>query len=131
MTWPARHLSIGVGRPPADVYEFASNPANFPRWAAGLAGAIEYVDGDWVADSPMGRVTVRLEPRNALGVLDHEVVLPSGERFHNPMRVLPNDTGSEVVFTLDRRPGVTDEAFEADARAVAADLASLKRLLEG
>jgi hypothetical protein len=36
-----------------------------------------------------------------------------------------------VVFTLRRRPGVTDEEFEADAVAVAADLATLRGLLEG
>jgi hypothetical protein len=35
-----------------------------------------------------------------------------------------------VVFTVRRRPGVTDAEFEADAAAVAADLETLKRLLE-
>jgi hypothetical protein len=32
--------------------------------------------------------------------LDHDVTLPSGETLSNPMRVVPNGTGSEVVFTL-------------------------------
>lgn len=48
-----------------------------------------------------------------------------------PVRVIADDSGSEVLFTLRRRPGMTDAEFEADADAVAADLARLKHVLEG
>jgi hypothetical protein len=61
------------------------------------------------------------------------VRLPSGEAVYNPMRVIPAGTderGGEVVFTLRRRPGVTDEEFAADAAAVTADLAKLRELIE-
>jgi hypothetical protein len=34
------------------------------------------------------------------------------------------------LFTLRRRPGVTDREFEADAAAVTADLAKLRELIE-
>jgi len=130
-TFPAvRHVSVSVLRPPAEVYEFAANPENLPRWAKGLSGSIQEVNGEWVADSPMGKVRVRFERRNELGVLDHDVVLESGESVRNPMRVVANGDGSEVVFTLYRRPGMTDEAFVADAKAVEDDLRALKRLLE-
>jgi hypothetical protein len=44
--------------------------------------------------------------------------------------VIPGDRGSEVVFTLRWRPGMSDEAFKADADAVAADLTRLKQVLE-
>jgi hypothetical protein len=129
-TFPARHLAVSIDRAPADVYAFAREPSNLPRWAAGLGSAITEVDGAWIAESPMGRVTVRFLERNGLGVLDHEVTLPSGASVVNPLRVVPNGTGSEVVFTLLRQPGTTDAAFEDDASAVARDLAALKRLLE-
>jgi hypothetical protein len=76
-------------------------------------------------------VRVRLVARNDLGVLDHDVTLPGGEVVHNPMRVVPNGSGSEVSFTLFRRPGVTDEALAADAATIERDLATLKRLVEG
>jgi hypothetical protein len=112
------------------VYAFASEPANLPRWASGLSSGIEEVDGEWVAESPMGRVKVALAARNDLGVLDHDVTLPSGETVHNPMRVLANGDGSEVVFTLYRRPGVSGGEYEADAATVVADLRRLKELLE-
>jgi hypothetical protein len=35
------------------------------------------------------------------------------------------------VFTVRRRPGMSDEEFAEDAEAVAADLARLKRIVEG
>src|SRR5699024_11647740 len=34
----SRHLDIIIERPWRAVYEFASDPRNLPRWAAGLAG---------------------------------------------------------------------------------------------
>jgi hypothetical protein len=44
--------------------------------------------------------------------------------------VIPGERGCEVVFTLRRRPGMSDEDFKADADAVAADLTRLKQVLE-
>ena len=118
-------------RSPADVYAFASDPRNLPRWARGLAGTIEPgTDGSWLADSPMGKVSVRFAERNNLGVLDHDVTLPDGTTVHNPMRVLPNAKGSEVVFSVFRRPGVDDEEFRSDTQSVERDLKALKTLLE-
>ncbi|MFD3733066.1 SRPBCC family protein [Streptomyces sp. NPDC058632] len=127
----SRHLSICIDRTVADVYAYASQPANLPAWAHGLGGSVERIKGQWVAESsPMGRVVIAFAPRNEWGVLDHDVTLPSGETVHNPVRVLVDGSGSEVVFTLRRQPGTSDAAFERDARMVAADLARLKELLE-
>ena len=78
----------------------------------------------------MGRVLVRFVPVNEYGVLDHDVVLPDGTSSSNPLRVLADGAGSAVVFTLRRRPGATDEEFEADSAAITADLATLKRVVE-
>jgi hypothetical protein len=132
MTSPraARHIGVSIERPASEVYAFVVNPENLPRWAEGLSGSIENVDGEWIAESPMGKVTVRFAETNELGVLDHDVTLESGVGFHNPMRVVPNGDGSELVFTLFRQPEMSDEAFAADAAAIERDLAALKRLLE-
>jgi hypothetical protein len=127
----SRHLSTHIDRPAQDVYDYASNPANTPEWAAGLAGSIDQVAGDWVAESPMGRIVVKFADRNEYGVLDHTVTLPTGDSVYNPMRVIPDDAGSEVIFTIRQRPGMTDADFTRDANAVQADLRTLKNLLEG
>ena len=124
------HLSIRIARPAAEVYAFVRDPANLPSWAAGLSGSIEEREGRWFADSPMGEVEVRFVEENAYGVLDHDVTLPDGTTVTNPMRVIADRGDCEVVFTVRQAPGATDEAFEADAAAVRADLASLKARLE-
>jgi hypothetical protein len=124
------HLAVVIRRPPEAVAAYASDPANLPSWAAGLAAGIRQEDGRWFADSPMGPVEVAFVARNDLGVLDHEVVLPDGSRTLNPLRVLAYGDDAEVVFTLRREAGVGDEAFEADSRAVREDLERLKRILE-
>ncbi|MFJ8866841.1 SRPBCC family protein [Streptomyces sp. NPDC102473] len=125
-----RHLSIRIDRPAGQVYAYASEPSHLPAWAAGLGASIEETDGQWIADSPMGRVVVDFAPRNDFGVLDHHVTLPSGETVYNPVRVIADGPGCEVVFTLRRRPGVSAEEFRRDEAAVSADLATLKRIAE-
>ena len=129
-TFEVRNIIVSIERPPEAVYAFASDGANLPRWASGLGGTIQRIDGDWVVDGPLGRVRVRLAAANPFGVLDHDVVLPSGVTVHNAMRVVPNGTGSAVMFTLLRLPGVTAEKFSEDARWVDKDLVTLKDLLE-
>jgi hypothetical protein len=84
----------------------------------------------WIAEAPMGRVKVKFAEKNQFGVLDRDVILPSGVKVYNPMRVLPNNDGSELVFTLYRRPDVSDQEFAEDANSVEKDLAKLKTLLE-
>lgn len=130
MTFTAKHISVSINRSAAQVYEFASNPENLPKWAAGLSGSIEKLDEEWLAESPMGTVKVKFAEKNKFGVLDHDVTLSSGTKFYNPMRVFPNNDGSELVFTVYRRPDVLDQEFAADAAAVEKDLAKLKTLLE-
>ena len=77
----------------------------------------------------MGEVTVRFVPRNDLGVLDHDVVLPSGTTVTNPLRVLAHPDGCEVVFSV-RQIELTDDEFDRDCRMVAEDLDRLRVLME-
>ena len=90
----SRHISVWVDAAPEVVYEFAVDPQTWPQWAAGLAegGLHQSADG-WVADSPMGTVTVEFSPPNQFGVLDHVVRMPSGEAVYNPLRVVPGEVG--------------------------------------
>lgn len=129
------HVSVWIEVAADAVYAYAADPHHLANWAAGLGeGGLRLTSRGWVADSPMGEVTVEFTATNTLGVLDHVVHLPSGEAVYNPMRVVPGgvDAAScEVVFTVRQRAGMTDAQFEADVAAVAADLETLRRLLEG
>lgn len=130
MTFEVKHISQSIDLSFEDVYAFASDPKNLPQWAEGLSGSITQSGKDWIADSPMGKIKIKFTPMNNLGVLDHDVTLPSGQTFHNPMRVLKNGSGSEIVFTLYRWPNMSDEEFERDAAQITKDLKKLKSLLE-
>lgn len=130
-TYVARHVSVSVNRPVADVYNFVSNPQHLPEWASGLSTGTVKKEGDqWLMESPMGKVKVKFTGRNEFGIIDHEVTLPSGQKVYNPVRVLQNNEGSEIIFTVYRLPGTTNEAFEKDAATVLADLQQLKKILE-
>ena len=130
MTFKSQHISVSINRPADQVYEFVSNPENLPKWAAGLRGYIKNVNGDLIAESPMGRVKVKFADKNKFGILDHDVTLPSGAKVYNPMRVFPNNNGSELIFTLYRRPDMSGQMFAEDVKAVTRDLDKLKTLLE-
>lgn len=131
MTWPVQHVSQSVDASLDEVVAIAGDPEQLPRWAAGLSSGIRNEGGRWITDSPMGTVEVRFVGPVQLGILDHDVTLPDGTIVHNPLRVLRNDRGSEIVFTIYQRPGMTDEQFEGDARLVAQDLVRLKALVDG
>lgn len=127
----AVHQSIYIARSPDAIYAYASNPANLPDWAAGLAGSEVTRDGDvWISEAPFGKVRIRFAPKNTFGIMDHTVELESGVVVYNPMRVVANGDGSEFIFTLFRQPGMSDEQFAADRQAVERDLKKLKELLE-
>lgn len=126
----ARTISVSIRRDWREVYDFAHRPENFARWASGAAKSLRREGADWVADGPDGRAILRFAERNEFGVLDHTVILASGIEIRVPLRVVPNGTGCEVMLTLFRQPGMTDEIFARDAEWIAKDLATLKALLE-
>jgi hypothetical protein len=125
----SRHVSVVIATSPELAYAFAVDPTNLPRWAAGLVTTTLRPDGDaWVADTPDGLLRIRFAPRNDVGVLDHEVTLPSGETTYNPFRIMPHPDGCEAVFTI-RQLGLSDAELDRDARLVGSDLTRLGELL--
>ncbi|HEV2637358.1 MAG TPA: SRPBCC family protein [Actinocrinis sp.] len=130
MTVESKQISVQIDRPVTDVYDYLADPANMAEWAQGLGSTVTEEAGNWYLATPEGRIGVEFAPRNDFGVLDHDVTLPSGEVFYNPMRAVANEEGSEVLFTVRRLPGLSDAEFERDAGLVAADLVRIKQVLE-
>ncbi|MBW9054699.1 SRPBCC family protein [Rhizobium mesosinicum] len=129
-TMPARIVHMTIKRDWRDVYDFAGRPENMPLWASGLASGLEPDGEDWVAHGPLGSVRVSFVLPNEFGVIDHTVTIESGLRVYNALRIVPNGDGCEVMFTLLRLPGMTDEQFAADAAHIQKDLATLKSMME-
>ena len=131
VTSASRTISVSIERSAAEAYAFLSVPENFPRWASGLARSLRKVGGDWVAQTAEGPVTVCFSEPNSFGVLDHSVIRPQGGSVYVPLRVVPRERGCELVLTLLRQPGMSEEKFAADAEWVMRDLQAAKRIIEG
>lgn len=127
---PTKTLDVFIERDADTVYRYVSYPENLPRWAAGLCQSVERRGAAWIMHTPAGPMELAFAATNTLGVLDHLVTMPSGGEVLNPMRVIPNGSGSTVLFTLLQRPGMTDAQFDVDASMVRRDLDVLKTLLE-
>ncbi len=126
-----RYLTISIERTPKDVYAFASNPENLPRWAAGLGQGIKRKGDHWEVKTGDSTVDLHFTPQNEYGVMDHTVTLADGTEVYVPLRVIANGQGSEVTFTLYRQPDMTDADFVRDGGLMQSDLKALKALLEG
>lgn len=128
-TYPVRLINVSINKPAPDVYRFASNPENFPKWMDFVKSIKK--DGDiWIGETNLGPFRFKMVPKNEFGIIDHHVTIPSGEVVFNPMRVMENNKGAEFIFTLFRMPGRSDKEFEEDARAVTKDLNKLKTVME-
>lgn len=128
---PARTVSVSVDRDPYAAYEYISDPRHLPDWAPGFAKSVHQEGDGWVVETADGTVGIAFVPENRLGVVDHRVTGDDGLDGLNPMRVIANGDGSEVLFTLFQPSGTPDDQFQRDLSLVESDLQTLKRVLEG
>lgn len=99
-TVESRTITVRIGRPFDQVYDFLADPKNWNQWAHGLGKSIRQSNDGWIADSDGGVIKVRFTPRNSFGVVDHYVIRPSGERVYVPMRLIVSGQGCELLFTF-------------------------------
>ena len=126
----SRTLNIRIACAPQKVADFVSDPRNLPRWASAFCKSVRPDGDNWIVETPNGPIGLRFVARNAFGVLDHYVTPVPGVEIYVPLRVIANGAGSEVLFTLFRLPGMSEQDFERDAGMVEHDLSELKRVLE-
>ncbi len=112
-------LTLDVRQPVAatvvQVMAVAADLDRLLEWARGVPSGVEI---EWAIDVERG-------------ILDHDVTMSDGTAVRNRLRVEPRGAGCELVFTVPRQPGMTDEQWRADAQAVAADLRRLAALCTG
>lgn len=126
-----RVLHIPIQAEPEAVSAYLSDVARWKEWAPWVHAAAETSKGCWNLDTPEGRMELRfVRPGDPLS-LDHWVRLANGQTAFNGMRVVGLGGRSELILVLFQAAGTPDEAFEADSRAVNADLERIKAALEG
>jgi hypothetical protein len=126
-------IKVAIERPFDEVYELLADPLYFGKWAVTPDTEMEALDnGDWLVELPRGQSLIRFTPPNAYGILDYEV-FPLGESHGsvNPVRLVRNDEGCELVLIWYQRDGMSEDKFRSDAQWVESDLQRLKTLLEG
>lgn len=127
----ARTLTVSIERTPEEVYEYVADLQHFPEWTTSFSlSARPSEDGWWIIGTQEGSMNMKMVARNDLGVLDHYVYAGDGPVIMNAMRVVPNGSGSEVMFTLIQQPDMSDEKFVQDAGMVEHDLNRLKLVME-
>lgn len=126
----ARILSISIERAAHDAYEFLANPENLPKWATQFCKAVRKDGDQWIVRTSHAEVGVRFVQRNVFGVVDHYVTPKSGDEVYVPLRVVPNESGSEVMLTIFRPKGMPGDELDETVRMVKADLQTLKQQLE-
>jgi Polyketide cyclase / dehydrase and lipid transport len=122
--------SVSIDAPPARVFEFLANAANWPKWAIVNVKSVKPAEGEWWdMETPAGRAKLRIRPNAGLGTLDHDFNAPDAS-WTVPARVVPNGSGSEFMITFFQPPSFTKEFFEEQAAQVDKELAQLKNLME-
>lgn len=127
----ARTINISVARDWRELYEAIWQPESFPKWASGLSRSNLRRDGEtWRAEGPDGAIRIRFTAHNPFGIMDHHVELAEDREVYVPLRIIRNGAGAEVLLTLFRQPGMSDEVLARDIDWVRRDLAVLREMAE-
>jgi hypothetical protein len=68
-TVESRTITVRIGRPFDEVYDFLVNPKNWNQWAHELGKSIRQSNDGWIADSDGGTIEVRFTPRGMVSAL--------------------------------------------------------------
>ena len=122
--------TVTIQAAPKKVLSFVADGANLPRWAIGFAKSVAPNGDAWIVTTGRGEVPATIAVDESAGTVDfHMDMRPTGEAVAYA-RVLPNEAGTEFLFTQFQEPGVPDEMFEQLVVAVEHELVALKALLE-
>lgn len=121
------HVTISVDH--RRLFEFLADPSNLPKWAVGFCRAIRREGDRWFAQTSQGEVAVRYVTQPDLGVIDFHISPRSETEVTAFSRVLPHDDGAEYVFTQFQAPGMPDDVFQAQVRALKEELVVLRAIM--
>lgn len=131
-TFATTTVNITINRDPKTVYKFISNLTNLPKWAKTFCRSIKKSNntmGECIIETPQGPVEIRIAPKNNFGIVDHYISPAEGKEVLVPLRVVPNGSGTEVIFTVFQQPHMSDESYKKDIELVKQDLKNLKEIM--
>jgi len=134
-TMTTKTLAVTIDAPLFEVADFLAVPANHPTWGteffAGSATELPdgEIEGEVEVQVPMmgGLARMHIKATTELGVIDLYLAplnAPYGAPL--PIRVIPNGTGCDVLFTLARFPGQPDEQWTEGISSMDRELQKLR-----
>lgn len=124
----AETRSISIAAPPETVVEFLSDARRLPEWAPAFAVAVEPAGENWLIDSGAGQFPIRVRVSPEYGTVD--LVRPGDPSRGARMRVINNDDGSELLFTLVFPAGTSETAISKQMTTVEGELRTVRDLCE-
>ncbi|GMQ84747.1 MAG: hypothetical protein BMS9Abin07_0311 [Acidimicrobiia bacterium] len=124
-------VRITIDAPFDQVVSDLSDPVTHPEWGTEFFSgpAAPSGDGEVLATVPLmgGEVHMKVDADPAAGRIDLYLAprqAPFGPPL--PIRVVPNADGVDVLFTLARFPGQSDDEWEGGLVSMARELTKLK-----
>jgi len=128
-------LTVDIAVPFQAVMSELTNPMLHPTWAT----AFFEDDAEKTSETEVrvsipqlgGASRMQVNTNSEFGVIDI-FLAPVGEEFGKPLpvRVIENDDGATVLWTLSQFPGMPGEIFAAGCVSMQSELKNLKSKLE-
>ena len=115
-----------------ETYRFLASIDNLPRWATTFCNnLVKSADGLHRLETPQGPMVFRIAPEAGPRVVDMYGGPTAEQMVYWPARVVAlGPSQSAFIFTMFQWPGMPDESFEGQSRALASELQNVKSLVE-
>lgn len=85
--------------------------------------------GWWSFTGPYGKSKLKFNENKSLGILDHQYI-DEESKWDIPMRVVSNGDVSEVIITLNKPDGMTNDQFDKRMQELGEMFNSMKNIIE-
>ena len=122
--------SITINASPAKLFDFLTNPENMARWASGLCQSVTKDGDQWLLESKMGQLKLRIVSNKDCGTIDYHITPPLPIKIIAYTRIIPNGQGCEFLFTQFQLPLLPASFFEKQKDSLKKELTTLKDIME-
>lgn len=122
--------NLDVAADPKKVFDFLSNPLNWPQFAIVNLKSIQTgKDGWYETATKNGQGKLKMLANQELGILDHVWKDPQAT-WKVFMRVVPNQAGASLMTTFFQPDQIDAQAFEVSMKQMDLEFSKLKEILE-
>lgn len=115
---------------PKKVFEFLSNPLNWPQFAIINLRSIQKGKDEWYdLISKNGKGKLKMLANKEYGILDH-IWEDSQGTWKVFMRVVPNGEGTALAVTFFQPPQLDVQTFDVSMKQMDTEFSKLKEILE-